>query len=201
MKNQDGFVAIIVVLFLLVGLGVGGYYFANNSSLLKSRSEKVISEEEKNRIINFEINSTPSPVPPTNTPTPSSVTTNKDSDNQSEPTPTDIPSSNNFQSYGAISIENGATVNITSASKSGNTITVHIVFANSTSEAIQVYPLRTSMRSETYVYPPDPAPAPLPIQAGSQRAFDFKYYLEEDPPYRFVYSNSSGPQVDLGKWE
>lgn len=106
----------------------------------------------------------------------------------------------NFQSLGAITIEGGATLEITNFQFNDGVVTVHTKFSDPSSSAIKVGPLRVSMRTEVFGYGPEPAYAPITLSPKQTKSFDLNYYPEQDPPYRWVYTNFSGEGTELASF-
>lgn len=198
--NQGVALLVVIVIPLLIFAAAGSTLYLN--SLLKQEPKNNFLENEPERAFEY----TPKPerngVSDNNKATSTTIKVDTKTATPTEVKVTPPPDlKGNFQSYGVIEIEGGAKVQITGAKKANNVLTVQITFSNPTNSEKQVAPLRTSMRSATYGYPPDPAPSPLTIQPGKSKSFSFQYEAEEDPPYRWVYSNTGGVQVDLAKYE
>lgn len=110
------------------------------------------------------------------------------------------PTSSKFQSDGIQTIDDGASVWVTSAQNTGKTIKAHVIFSNTTTTVKKVAPLRTSMQGGGLGYYPEPALLSLDIPAGSSKSYDFTYTYEGTPSELiWYYSNTDSTQTELAK--
>ena len=192
---------VILTIPVIIIVAVGSVLVLNGTIKLNSddintsdNSERKFDKESVKEMIQH-INPT---VEPTNAP--QNIQPTKAPNTQLETTP-QAQNTSSFQSYGAISIEGGATAHVTSATKTDNTMKAHVIYTNPTSGAITVNPVRTSLRSNALGYGPEPGIIDLTLQPGTSREFDLSYTLQDDPPYRWVFANLDGSEAELAKYE
>lgn len=111
------------------------------------------------------------------------------------------PVNTKFKSAGQVIVETGVTGTINSAVESGNTIKIHVTFANTTGSTQTIYPVRVSMNSLSHgTMPVDFHYLDVPIRAHEITAYDFTYDKIPNPPFTFKYLGTSGSWVTLGTY-
>ena len=197
MKRNSGEILLIILFVGAIAVTIGGVMI-----LKKSQEQKEDSNDDLNETRELTISETKFP-----------EKTNKSGLTQTQQTPAiskaistpkvenNSKLSTRFTSLGIKTIEDGATAQITYAKETEKEINIHIIFANPTSTDKKVGPLRTSMRSAKYGYSPEPAPSPLTLSPGQKREFDFSYFPEDSPPFKFYYSNFGSGEIELGGYK
>lgn len=193
MKINSGFAGLIILLVIALAITASGIIFINKYD---QENQIDLTDYDTPREFKIDDESRPNPTNPTN-PTKSVQQTSTP-----KPNITAKPQSSRFKSNGIITIEDGATVQITTLTEVGTSLKIHIIFSNPTSADITVGPLRTSLKSERYGWISDTPPSPITLTPGQKREFDLAFSPTDDnPPYRFIYSNFNGTQFDLGTYE
>lgn len=117
------------------------------------------------------------------------------------PTSTPVASTSKFHSLGSQPTGDGVSVDLLSATDTGDNISVSIKFTNTSTSSQNEAPIRVSMRNSTQGVGPTPAFLPTPLGAGQSQTFNQSYPKSIAGPYSFYYaSTSDGANVLLGTY-
>ncbi len=201
-KLDEGVIGIVLLAGMIIVIFSAGIYLASKNI----NKIKKVQETEKSSV---SLSPTYSPDKPSVTPNQSP--TNKPTITYLTKTPTQKPtptsplsySNGNFQIYGVKEIEGGATIQLVGIGKNAeeHAIKARLIFANPGSSAKTVDPSRTTISSTNHLYYPHPIPEKLVLQPKQSKTYDFIYSPEDEPPYLWIYANTSGSQVELGRLE